>query len=235
MGAVLAMTGHCDRPRRGVVRMAAALLMLGLLAGCAAGQGGGPLADALSRIGAARAPAGPSLRAQITPEAVAALNQPVILIALPERGAEALARWVGANNGHATWASGDGVSIRIRRGILSATRGLGGDLLSADIADVEAALYAGGPTRVIRIHRYLDGTDQVTIRALVCDITRAGPDTAETAVGGFATTRFDESCSGPDRTFENRYWIGANGQLRKTRQWVGPDVGTIVIERLTGE
>ncbi|WGW04488.1 YjbF family lipoprotein [Tropicibacter oceani] len=216
--------------RRLISRAAGATLLALALVGCSSSSETNLLSSGLARLKAGKAEP-QDLRKIVTRANVAAEGKPILLIELPDRKAQALATQLGNNGGVETWLSPDGVSVSLNRGIVVATRGLGGDLMTADIAEVLAGLYNGAP-RATRIHRYLDGEDTVQVAAFICDYTNRGGEPARTAVGDIPAIRIDESCAGPDLTFENRYWIGQDGRVRKARQWIGPKVGFMVSERL---
>lgn len=226
MGAVLEMT-----QRAGFRMMAGLALALGL-AGCSSDTSGNLVSAGLARLKSAGAEP-QDLRAAITPASVAETGRPLILVELPDReDAQALAFPLASNGATDTWVSTDGVSLGLRRGILTATRGLGGDLISADLDDVVPGVF-GQTSRATRIHRYLDGEDQIVVRAFICDYSQLGRETVSTAVGQFSATHVEESCAGPEEVIENQYWIGMDGDLRKSLQWAGPGIGYMLIERLS--
>lgn len=217
-----------------MTRILISLLALSVLASCGS-SGGGMTGMA---IGAARGLIGPreqptDLRQTLTPEVLASLPGSVMLIELPQRDVQAGVIRVTQNGSNVTWAAQDGVTVAFDSGVVSATRGLGSDLMSADLSDVVRAVYGGGGTAV-RVHRYLDGEDQAFARSLVCQYQSAPGQTATVLNGSYTATLVQETCSSTDLTVKNSYWIDASGVMRKSRQWVGPDIGYMVTERLKG-
>jgi hypothetical protein len=159
-----------------------------------------------------------------------------LMVARLEDGAVATL-FVAAENGpYQTWRTVDGVTLTTRGGVLSATRGLGPDLLAGE-SDQSADLLArrqGGTVR--RIHRYLDGNDQIVVHRLECRIVPQAAETVTVFEVAHRTTRLVETCTGdgpgngPD--FTNTYWVGAGGTIWASRQFISPDKGHAALERL---
>ena len=131
---------------------------------------------------------------------------------------------VARREGVVTWRAPDESAIITEDGLLKSTFGLGFDLVSADVADISPLILNGENGTGIRVHRYLDGENQIVPRAFRCEIR-----TSETAAG---RSRLIETCFGADLSFENDYVLAADGGILTSRQWVGPQVGLIRITRL---
>lgn len=144
-------------------------------------------------------------------------------VTLPARGARAVLGPVARDRGVTIWQTLDGVGLSFRGGVLVASRGLGYDLMSADVDGTLALLKGsgdGGYYPVIRA--YLDGEDRTQFRGFQC--RRATADGTAGAVGRLpgAARRIDERCVSPDRRVTNTYWLDAAGRVIGSRQWVGP-------------
>ncbi|MBV0913459.1 YjbF family lipoprotein [Anianabacter salinae] len=217
-----------------MTRALISLLACLVIASC--GSSGGGVAG--MAIGAARGLVGANpkpadLRKTLTPEVIASLPGSVMLIELPERGAQAGVLRVTQNGPNVTWAGQDGSTVAFNDGILTATRGLGSDLMSADLRDVVAAVYGNG-TEAVRIHRHLDGEDQIYSRSFVCRYSAASGQRAKVLTGDFEATLVRENCASSDIEIDNLYWIDGSGVVRKSKQWVGPDAGYMLTELLKG-
>lgn len=218
-------------------RLLACLVFVTLLSACGSGQQQqNPLATirgALSSV----LPSGndappPDLRSQITPQAIAESETPVLFIEVPSQSAQAVLTPTGQNGRVRTWATADAIALSLDSGLLTATRGLPVDMVSANLVEVRQGI-AGTRGQGARIHRYLDANEQLYISSFVCDYTRARGRTAETLAGRFTATLVVEDCiDSRGRTFVNRFWIDGAGLVRKSEQWVSPEVGSIVIELL---
>ena len=174
----------------------------------------------------------PDLRPSLDRAALEELGEPVMLLEVPALGAATLTR-IRARNGNAvTWATVDARTVTLEDGLLIATRGLGPDLMSADPGDTRARLARGGTDWAPRFLSWLDGEDQPVFATLLCRVEERRPETLDILGETLPTTRVTERCKSPDYAATNTYWLGPEGTIRKSRQWAGPDLGSITVERL---
>lgn len=172
----------------------------------------------------------PDAAAQPVPEfALMELNQPLMVARIASRNAVGGLSVVGRNQGFVTWQTGDGISLTLKNGVLASTRGLGADLMSADIAEVVRAIQAGAGT-ARRVHRYLDGENQLRPLTFVCDIETTGSGTINVLGAARSTREVTETCTSPDLIFTNVYWIGRDGLTWKARQFIGVALGHVELE-----
>lgn len=221
--------------RPAALSLTLALTGLLVLAGCGSKKGQYDTAVATLRglIPGRAAPTPPDVRAQLTRALLDRTTAPTLLVELPERGSVATLALAGDNAGVLSWLSGDGIGISQRAGVLSATRGLGRDLMSADIEEPLAQIQGRAPAgRAVRVHRYFDTENQTFARSFVCSYSPPRPEVIEIVEQRFRTRRVDESCRTSDGSFENSYWLGRDGTMWKSRQWVSPEVGYALFERL---
>ncbi|MEL6681258.1 MAG: YjbF family lipoprotein [Pseudomonadota bacterium] len=159
------------------------------------------------------------IRASLTPEVMAQFGNAALKVAAIEKPPlSSVLIGVGQNGDVETFTTPDGVSFSFRNGMLVATRGLGADLMTADTGASLRAIRAGQGAGVVRIHRYLDGEDQIIVRSFVCTIRRD------------QNTMLRESCQSPSFAFENTYQIGPQGGIVGSRQWVSPERGYLSVE-----
>lgn len=225
MGKVLAMMGF-------VKWCCGAVLCFGL-AGCGTDTSslGNVVVSGITGLVRSDQPAGPSLRDRLTPEALATIDGPILIIELPDRDAEAGAQILNTRGPYVLWSTQNAIHFTFRNGVLQSTRGISGDLMSANLDEVVPAIQ-GRRSEAIRIHRYLDGEDQIVARAFVCSYARQGGQRITTVTGTFRTTKVTETCTSTDRSIENHYWLDGRGTVRKSKQWVGPFVGFVLTERV---
>ena len=206
----------------------AAVLALAL-AGCGSEQSdlgatAGRLFQALkSRAGGGAAPAPPVSRAQI-----AGFTDPLLYGRIPSRGADSFLGLAAEGGPYHTWISPDGISLTLRDGgVLVATRGLGEDLVAAEVPAIRGP---GGAA--LRRHRYLGGDERLTEVTFRCRIEPAGRETIEVLERRYATRRVAETCRSGARRFRNDYWLGNQGDIRQSRQWISDSVGFIILQRV---
>lgn len=200
MGAVLAM--------RGPVFLHLALALLGLTLGLAGCQ------TQLQKISGQKAPAPVPFSAEV-------MAGPAMQAALPDRGAQAILFPVAVNQDVETWLAVDNISVSFRQGVLVASRGLGADLMGADVTGTLAALGGQAPPVYRRQMRFLTGDHRTTYMTAGCSMTVAEKET----VAGRPTQRLEERCEAQGLEFTNLFWVDGAGHILRARQWVSPDVG----------
>ncbi len=223
MGAVLAMT------RRGLALL---LGLLTVLTGC--GTERTSLVDQIiATVGqlTSRPAEGPPLRDRLTPAVLEEIGTPILIVEFPQTGSEAGAQRLRAEGDLEIWSTLNGVQFAFRDGVLLYTRGIPGDLMSADLRNVRPAMASGG-SDVVRVHRYLDGENQEMVRAYVCQYRQAGRERVTVLTGSFTTRKVIETCVSTTEQVENQYWFDAGGLMRKSTQWIGPDAGYVNFERI---
>ena len=159
------------------------------------------------------------LRAALTPAALAQTDERLMLLEIPARDAAAILSLVGTNQGVVTYLTADGVSLSLQNGLLVATRGFGFDLMTADVKETLAGL-RNGTSSAVRIHRYLDGENQIVIESFVCSLTLETEETAR------------ETCKSSANSFTNSYTLNESGVIVRSTQWVSPQNGSLEIEIL---
>lgn len=140
---------------------------------------------------------------------------PLLMTTLPRRNAVATLGLLQRHDGVETWADASGITITLQNGVVLETRGLGYDILASDIAGVLEGLQKGGPHRYQRVTRVLSA--EGALRRQISDCVMSETLTSKV-----------EQCDGAER-FENRY---SQSSMTTSRQWLGPDLGYLMIERL---
>ena len=184
----------------------------------------------LVALAACGTPPTPDIRPAITPEAIAAAPEPLLFVEQGQGGAQALMALAGRNGDVITWASADGRSVSLRDGVLVATRGLGFDLMSADVGGTLTAL-AGGPREYERFVSYLDGENRTVLRSFACIMADPVAETIESFGRSVPTTRWTETCAGLDGQVTSVFHTGAGGMWRAL-QTVNARGDTLLTERL---
>jgi len=173
----------------------------------------------------------PSLSETLRAEDLSGLPGPLLFLEVPSRQAEAVAGSAGLYNGHEVWATQDAITVSFQGGVLSTTRGLGNDLMSADLSEVLSAL-AGRRSQATRAMQYLTGEEQIETRVYLCDYTQTPRVRTQTRFASHLATQITETCMSSDSRIENDYWVDATGTHVKSRQWIGPVNGYLNVERI---
>ena len=169
----------------------------------------------------------------LTRAAIADVKGPLLLAIVESSGGAATLQRVGQNPPNSSWFSPDGIGVNLNGQLLIATRGLGGDLLSADVSQSRARLSARQSGQARRVLRHLDGLDQIQREVFTCQINDLGAETVTVLEVNHATRHFREDCLGERGTsFGNDYWIGGGGTIWKSRQWIGKDLGYLGLQTL---
>ncbi len=216
-------------------------LCLGILSGCEKQKkNGGEMSDPTilslaikSAVGALK-PKPQSLdpRTHLTREAIDKAGTPILFAGLDSRKAYATLSPFGENRGVVTWISSDGITLSYRNGLLTATRGLGPDLMAADTREALVAIRSGAGTSV-RVYDYLDGEDQPIRRSFICKANSAGREDIEIYGLKLHLRKVTEDCSNPDYKIRNIYWISNQSRIWQSKQWVGPDIGYVFSQQLS--
>lgn len=148
-------------------------------------------------------------------------DEQLLRVSAPDIGAKGVMKLVGRNGAVETWMSFDRYSVSLQEGFVVATRGFGFDMMAGDaLASLEAMALLNGE-EYGRQTRYLTGDNHSTWLLAACQMVLSGRDGA--------LLRFDEKCHARRHVFTNHYWIDANGQIVKSRQWISPELGYLEI------
>lgn len=232
----------------GMNRRLAGLATAALLAltGCSGGTDAPP--TQLQLLTAARASAGriagkvrgaetAAARPPLTRAALDTVEVPVLEVTVERRGDWAflfrtLERTDARPGRIEQWSTEDSnVTLTLRGGVLIATRGLGGDLLSSavQVSDARPGPAGGGEHR--QLIRNLDYRE--TALALSCELVDLGPETIEIVERRHATRHLQQRCEGGGGRVVNDYWADPRaGILWQSRQWAGPHLGYFRLRRL---
>lgn len=154
-------------------------------------------------------------------------------VALPERGVQATLAPVAKNGKTVVWQTLDGITLAFQQGMLVSTRGLGEDLMTSDVSNRLMMLNGQlDGTYYPHIRSYLDGEYQTVFRSYQCQLQAQSREPDINRGNTSAARKLEETCVSPAGEFANTYWIGAAGQVIKSRQWVSPEIGMMETERV---
>jgi hypothetical protein len=223
-------------------RLVAALVILATLAACGNDRSPNPIASAvgaMAKAGAAKLKGGktdaaPAAQAP-SPEALRAelakAGQPVLLVTSQALGQTGFLTISDAKGGVLTWTTPDGATFSQRNGVLMQTRGLGADLMSAQVPSVGQLLQTGTPYQ--RIYYFLGADDQGTRRTYDCATSLVGKEQIDVLGKAHTATHVTETCTRSAGTAKltNEFWIEGS-TIRQSRQWVSAGIGFVDFARV---
>lgn len=174
----------------------------------------------------------PDPRTLLTADQIRVSPQPLLLSKIDGLGGGTMIV-AGQRDGVVTWRTADFLNFSYRDGLLTATRGLSSDLMSADVSGTHTALTGGPMQDYPRFASYLGADDETELRAFRCVMRNAGSDTVTSFGTLFPTTLMQETCYSPGLQIDNRYWLAPGGGIRRSFQWVSPDIGYLETEQLS--
>lgn len=225
MGAGLAMTVQNARRALGGTILCVGL---GLLVGC----GEDPSVLGLASLGKAAVGAASDVINGGDPEGVTATDaelrafpRPLLKITQLDRNLDAVAGRVSDRPSGEIWQSADLKTLTLRDGILVATRGFGDDLMSSEEPSVRS-----GAASVLHDYFFIGGDELIYRTRFRCTLKDGGAQRIPVIGVAFDTRLIVEECTGPSKSFQNRYWIGTDGVIRRSQQWAGETTGPLLIE-----
>lgn len=140
------------------------------------------------------------------------------------------------NGTYVTYVSGYKQSISMKASLVTATRGLGSDLLSVTDAPNDPIAHLtpieNWPASYDRSYRFTGDGPAGTVITVQCSLS-SQPQMQITIVEvTYDVTPFIESCNGDGVSFTNIHLADDDGQIWQTRQWVGEGLGILNIEVL---
>lgn len=173
--------------------------------------------------GGASAPAAPT--AEQVSQTLSSTSEPVALINFEETDLTALVIRIERNGNYDTYASSDRRTVTFKDGLITASRGLGGDLMSSTLDGSLALVSARRSGSAVRQMRFLDGEDQIFAYDFTCTVTDNGSQPLPGS--GKPARQMTEACGGDLRSFENTYYLNSAGDVTASRQWMGPILGYV--------
>ena len=216
-------------------RAAAIVAALAVLAACGNDKGAAnPVVAAVGQMAKAALPNGKKdaapaqAAAQVGRAELAAAGQPILRVRSKALARDAFLTVVDAKGGVVTWTAQGQANFSLRDGVLIQTRGVMFDLMSAQ-APTLAQLKSGESYQ--RIYYFLGPDDAGTRRTYDCTVATVGPEKIEVVEKSHATLHVTETCTRPNSTLTNDFWIEGN-MIRKSRQWASAGLAYLEFEQV---
>lgn len=193
-------------------------LLGGLLPGAGAGSGAAAAAAPVSE--------------QDIANALARTDGPLMLALSDDQSSWSFLVRIERNGGFDTYANDRRQSMTMQSGVITATRGFGGDLMTSDLSGVLPLIRNRTGGTGLRIMQFLDGEDRTRTLRLTCTITRGDPAEVALPDGVRSTIAMTETCRGDDGApgFANTYLVDDTGTVLGARQWLGALPGTMLFQ-----
>jgi len=164
-------------------------------------------------------------------ESLKGITRPLMFAHLEKPSAYASLSLIGDSQNVKTFQTVDNVSLSVREGVVLASRGLAGDLISADVTGTVNAVKTATSSGYSRIMRWLDGEDQTVTLEFICSMRKTGAEKVVILGAGFSTIHLKEKCESGKTIYENDYWRALDSSLIwQSRQWLGPRNGYIDLQ-----
>lgn len=164
---------------------------------------------------------------------LAQTDLPLALAVVEKTKATAILANIETNGGYRTWGTSDRRTVTTANGLVTATRGLGNDVMSSTIGGVVPLITGRKPGTGTHILRFLDGENHTVEVTADCRVTRGGTKRVSGGeIRDVPTTEMSEACTATDQSFTNSYFVDARGRVVQSRQWLGQANGYIVIQLL---
>lgn len=158
-------------------------------------------------------PTGTAVSQDALARVLSATSNSVILLTVEDTKSQAPLIEISQNLSHRTYATGTRQSVTFKDGFLTATRGLGGDVMSSKIDQSSALVRSRTAGLAKREMRFLTGDNQTIIYNFDCVIS---VDAAQDGMQGMR-----EDCRDGALTLINTYVVDQSGIVRASRQWLG--------------
>lgn len=222
---------------RTAIKSAGAVAALLLLVSCGnapdSGQSKTVLKSLSGMVTKSRKGAGPvGIGEQQIASSLAANPNPMSIIVLEKRKLTSIVTQIETNGAYRTYGTPQRQSLTFRSGVITATRGLTGDLMSSEIGSLGSLLSARKSGQTQHVMRFLDGEDIIRETVYACTVTRGESTPIKQGVINTTGVGMIEKCSAGEESFTNVYVVDPSGAVVVSRQWLGDFVGYASVQAL---
>ena len=169
---------------------------------------------------------------RLAASAKASFKGPLVIAQIEKAGLLTALGETGRNGAVRTFATPNEQTLVFRDGLLTATRGLGNDLMSARTGAAAALIRQRRPGTAERTYRYLDGEGIERPLPMRCTVTLGPAKSFDFAERHYDTRQVDETCRAATGSLSvgNSYWVTGDGTIALSRQWIGPALGHVTVQ-----
>ncbi|MFW2545446.1 YjbF family lipoprotein [Primorskyibacter sp. 2E107] len=158
---------------------------------------------------------------------LAATSAPVEFINIEKRESQGLLVGIERNGPYYSYGSAARQGMVLRSGMITATRGLGGDLMSSEEDALLRAVQARQPGSASYQLRFLTPEDLTRTLNFTCSVTPGGRQIIKAGEIDSAGITMTADCKGEGVTFTNTYVVDPQGTILAGRQWLGFEIGYV--------
>ena len=157
----------------------------------------------------------------------------VIIGAVEEAQLPIVIEPLSENGPYTTWGSPDKRTITMVSGVISATRGYGGDVLGYDARPTAAAITGRKVAEYSRTMRFLGPQYELRGATLKCVTENQGTEDITIIDTARKLVHMVEACTDQGGgTVKSEYWVDGSGVIWQSRQWIGPQLGFVFMQRV---
>lgn len=169
---------------------------------------------------------------QVAAQALAATDKPVMLYEVENTGNQFLTLEIERNRAYQTFANSGRQSLIHRSGMIVATRGLGGDLMSVEEDALLRAITSRRGGTATYIQRFQTPEFVTEEHAYQCRVTQGKASRASSGKLHGASLVMTSDCEGDQGRFQETYVVDGSGYIVSAKQWLGPVLGYISTQSL---
>ena len=131
-----------------------------------------------------------------------------------------------------TWLGADGATVTLYRGQLSATRGMGDDIMGST-SSMPHWDKIGSASNYEKTLSYLNGSNQISAIKYECKLTLINKsETIKIWKVSHTIKKYHENCFRDDHEIKNTYYLDSRNIVRKSYQYHSETLGYLKIERV---
>ncbi|MEQ8897776.1 MAG: YjbF family lipoprotein [Roseovarius sp.] len=162
-------------------------------------------------------------------------DEALATVQFPSVKGQSVLRVIETNGAYGTWAawgSSDRRTVTTKNGIITATRAIPPDLMSADVDGVLTLVSRREEGTALYTQRYLDGNHQEIEAKTSCVVSRGYEKFVEYGQVSQPALQMFSSCVARNSQFVDLYLVSNSGRILQSRQWVGPKLGFATFQLL---
>lgn len=146
---------------------------------------------------------------------------PAIVVDLEQRSSQAVMVQIESNGPYRTYANAQRIAVTLRGGMITSTRGVGGDLMSSDVDELLPILQSRSRGIADYTIRFLNGEDITYAYTYTCAVHPGEPTQIVSGVINETGWVTQVVCTGDGPSFTNSYVVANDGLILSARQWMG--------------